>query len=161
LVSPSNFSILRNNAWAISNLVRGKPAPTFEAVRGFIGPLVDILRNCGDPTLQGNDTMELRTDTVWAISYLADGNDDRIQAVIDSGVIPLLLDILQSFHQSRELLIPTVRALGNIVSGNDKQTQAVIDAGLLSHMSALLQIPSVSPAVTMDLQFHGTKGMTR
>lgn len=37
---------------------------------------------------------EVLTDACWALSYLSDSSNDKIQAVIDAGVIPRLIDLL-------------------------------------------------------------------
>jgi len=34
---------------------------------------------------------EVLTDVSWAICYLSEGNEDRIQQVIDTGIIPSLI----------------------------------------------------------------------
>jgi len=42
-----------------------------------------------------NDDEEVLTDACWAFSYLSDGTNDKIQAVIEAGVCGRLVELLQ------------------------------------------------------------------
>ena len=64
--------------------------------------------------LHSNDE-EVLTDACWALSYLSDGTNDKIQAVIEAGVCRRLVELLSSKHAS--VLIPALRTVGNIVTG--------------------------------------------
>jgi importin subunit alpha-2 len=75
-------------------------------------------------------TSDIRTDTAWA-PYLSDGDEDRIQAVVNSGRTNLDEDGQEQLHRSN-LMIPTIRCLGNFVTGNDTQTDAVLRSGFQS-----------------------------
>lgn len=75
-------------------------------------------------------------DACWALSYLTDGTNERIQTVLDSGVVPKLVELLGSPEVT--VLTPALRAVGNIVTGNDSQTDAIISAGALKYLGALL-----------------------
>ena len=81
-------------------------------------------------------------DACLTLSYISDGADDRIQAVVDTGVAPALVRLLGS--DSTSIVTPALRTLGNIVSGSDHHTQAVIDAGVLDYITPLLSSPKKS-----------------
>jgi len=76
------------------------------------------------------------TDTCWALSYLSDGSKLKIQAVIDAGVCPKLVELLS--HPSVYVVVPALRTVGNIVTGNHVQTQSVIDSQALPRILQLL-----------------------
>lgn len=66
-------------------------------------------------------------DAGWALSYISDGDNQRIQAVIDSGVGPDLVRHLA--HAQANVVTPMLRTLGNLVSGDDSQTQGALVLG--------------------------------
>ncbi|KAL8167796.1 hypothetical protein V2J09_009295 [Rumex salicifolius] len=108
----AKLSILRNATWTLSNFCRGKPQPSFDQIRLALPILASLI--------QLNDE-EILTDACWALSYLSDGTNDKIESVIQAGVCPRLVKLL--LQQSPSVLIPALRTVGNIVTGDDIQTQ--------------------------------------
>eukprot|EP00854_Cymbomonas_tetramitiformis_P019290 gene19290-23059_t len=125
------ISALRNAAWTVSNLCQGKPPPQFGTVRAALPVSANLLASCVDE--------DMLTDICWALSYLSDGPNEKIQAVVDSGVCRRLVELLQ--HRSPSVVIPALRTVGNIVTGDDVQTQAILDCGALSSLRGLLGEP--------------------
>ncbi|CAN8265519.1 unnamed protein product [Cochlearia groenlandica] len=82
------------------------------------------------------DDEEVLSDACWSLSFLSDGDEERIQSVIDAGVVPKVVQLLM--HPSSCVLTPAIRTIGNIVTGNSKQTQCVIDNGALPILAKLL-----------------------
>ncbi|XP_021772441.1 importin subunit alpha-4-like isoform X2 [Chenopodium quinoa] len=123
----SKLSMLRNATWTLSNFCRGKPPAPFEQVK----PALPVLKHL----IHLNDE-EVLTDACWALSYLSDGPNDKIQAVIEAGVCNRLMQLL--LHPSPTVLIPALRTVGNIVTGDDNQTQFVLDNQVLPCLHQLL-----------------------
>lgn len=65
-------SMLRNATWTLSNFCRGKPQPQFE----WVAPALPTLAHM----IHSNDE-EVLTDAAWALSYLSDGENQKIQKV--------------------------------------------------------------------------------
>ncbi|XP_050384308.1 importin subunit alpha-1a-like isoform X5 [Argentina anserina] len=123
----AKISMLRRTTWALSNFCRGKPEPPFDQVKPALPALARLIRL--------NDE-EVLTDACWALSYLSDGTNDKIQAVIESGVCPRLVKLL--LHPSPSVLIPALRTVGNIVTGDHMQTQVIIQHQALPCLLTLL-----------------------
>ncbi|KAF3831869.1 hypothetical protein GH733_000681 [Mirounga leonina] len=122
LTNSNRLTTTRNAVWALSNLCRGKnPPPNFSKVSPCLNVLSRLLFS-SDP--------DVLADVCWALSYLSDGPNDKIQAVIDSGVCRRLV----------ELLI----AVGNIVTGDDIQTQVILNCSALPCLLHLLSSPKES-----------------
>ncbi|KIY50565.1 ARM repeat-containing protein [Fistulina hepatica ATCC 64428] len=125
------LSMLRNATWTLSNFCRGKsPQPDWELISPALTVLTKLIYSLDD---------EILIDACWAISYLSDGSNDKIQAVIESGVCRRLVDLL--LHPSTSVQTPALRSVGNIVTGDDLQTQVVIASGALPALLSLLSSP--------------------
>mmetsp|Transcript_7354 Transcript_7354/g.13031 ORF Transcript_7354/g.13031 Transcript_7354/m.13031 type:complete len:548 (+) Transcript_7354:84-1727(+) len=122
------ISMMRNATWTLSNLCRGKPPPPFE----WVSPALACLANL----IYATD-VEVLTDACWALSYLSDGPNERITAVIQAGVCRRLVELLG--HSSPLVQTPSLRAVGNIVTGDDQQTQVILQSGALPCLGKLLQ----------------------
>jgi len=104
--------MLRNATWTLSNFCRGKPQPAFEVVKPALPALAHLVFSTDE---------EVLTDACWALSYLSDGPNERIQAVIEAGVVRHMVELLM--HPNPAVQTPALRTVGNIVTGDDAQTQ--------------------------------------
>ena len=130
LSESTKISMLRNATWTLSNLCRGKPQPRFDLVSPALATLARLIYS--------NDE-EVLTDACWALSYLSDGSNDKIQAVIEAGVCRRMVELLM--HTSYSVQTPALRTVGNIVTGDDLQTQIIINVSALPCLLALLSSP--------------------
>jgi len=130
---PANESLLTTVVWAVSNLCRGKPQPDLSLVAQVIQPLFQVIENC--------KLDEVLIDALWALSYISDGSDNRIDSVLKggNGFTEHLAKILVG--DKPKLIAPALRILGNFASGSEVQTQAVIDAGVLDVAPQVLDSP--------------------
>jgi importin subunit alpha-6/7 len=126
----SKISMLRNATWTLSNFCRGKPQPDFAMVSPSLPTLAQLIFSPDE---------EVLTDSCWALSYLSDGPNEKIQAVLDSGACRRLVELL--LNPSPAVQTPALRTIGNIVTGNDLQTQFVINNNALPCLLALLSSP--------------------
>ncbi|KAJ2326842.1 hypothetical protein GGH92_010163, partial [Coemansia sp. RSA 2673] len=131
LTENHKLSMLRNATWTLSNFCRGKsPQPAWESIAPALPVLSKLVYSVDD---------EILTDACWAISYLSDGSNDKIQAVIESGVCRRLVELLM--HPMTTVQTPALRSIGNIVTGDDTQTQTILNGGALAALLSLLNSP--------------------
>jgi len=125
--SAEKMSIIRNATWTLSNLCRGKPQPPLQWVVPALGTLAQLIHSTD---------VEALTDACWALTYLSDGSEEHINAVLNANVLRRLVELLG--HPDAKVQTPALRALGNIVTGNDMQTQTVVENGALAAFGPLL-----------------------
>ncbi|XP_022634752.1 importin subunit alpha-1a-like [Vigna radiata var. radiata] len=123
----SRLSMLRQASWCLSNLLRGKPSVDLEEVRPAL-PVLQLLVHFDDE--------EVVKNTCWALCYIVEGPYNSVQAVLELGVCPKLVELLH--HPSGKVTLPALQALGNIAAGDDVQTQVVLDSRVLPSLHQLL-----------------------
>ena len=150
-LSQDSVELLREVAWTLSNLCRGKTILD----KQYIEDAVEAL----NAMLKLDDTAILQ-DTTWGFSYLTDNcnnininvSDDRkfninlvnhqqielTQLMKQCGALKGLVHCLG--HREYRVRHPTLRALGSIVTGCDKVTQDVIDMGVCDKLLPLLDL---------------------
>ena len=126
--SPPGSCFVRNASWTLSNFCRGRPGPKFEHVKRAIPSLAKVLIE--------NDQEEILTDICWALSYISDGGHNRIPTIIETNVLPRLIQLLE--HNHIAISVACLRTIGNILTGDDNQTQYAIETGCLEALNRLI-----------------------
>ncbi|KAB1668784.1 hypothetical protein ES319_1Z112000v1 [Gossypium barbadense] len=124
LNEPVSRSMLRNATWTLSRFCK----PPFDQVKLVLPTLGRLIHSKDEVVL---------AKACWALSYLFDGTNDKIQAVIESGVLGRLVELLM--HPSPSVITPTLYTVKHIVTGDDVQIQAIIEANIIAPLVHLLQ----------------------
>lgn len=85
--------------------------------------------------IEKNLNAEMLSNICWGVSYLTDGNNDRIAKVLPYFRIETLIDLMT--HADERVIIPATRTIGNIASGTDEMTQKVLNCGLIPLLEKL------------------------
>ncbi|CAJ1869665.1 unnamed protein product [Sphenostylis stenocarpa] len=124
----SKLSMLRLASWCLSLLLRGEPPVSLEQIK----PALPVLQRLVHMTDE-----EILTDTCWALAYFSVGETERSQAILDLGICPRLLELLQ--HPSDTITLTVLLFFGNIVTyNNGPQTRFLIDIQLLRRLRRVL-----------------------
>ncbi|CAG8435708.1 6210_t:CDS:1 [Diversispora eburnea] len=121
-------SVLRTMAWTLSSICRGKISINEWPLIKPTLPAISRLINYKDD--------EILHNICWALSFLADGSTEQIDAIINLGVCPDLVNLM--LHESYDVQTAALRCVRHIVAGNDLQTQVILDCGVLTVLKILL-----------------------
>eukprot|EP00288_Rhodomonas_lens_P013266 CAMPEP_0177701826 /NCGR_PEP_ID=MMETSP0484_2-20121128/6814_1 /TAXON_ID=354590 /ORGANISM="Rhodomonas lens, Strain RHODO" /LENGTH=519 /DNA_ID=CAMNT_0019213077 /DNA_START=34 /DNA_END=1593 /DNA_ORIENTATION=- len=124
---PKTPAMLRTSTWALTNLLRSKPEVDLQAAIAALPTLVCLCSSTDEDVI---------ADALWGLCYISEGPDERIQAVLQAGALPIILPFLS--HSSCRLLTPALRTAGNVATGDDVQTQQLLDGGILGLLGMLL-----------------------
>jgi len=132
LLPSSRLSFVKNATWTISNLCRGKynseSKPIMDETARALLPRLASLVTCSDK--------EVLTDALWALSYLSDGDEERLHPFLESGCLSRVVELIS--HEQIDVVTPALRTVGNVVSGDDLATQAVINENTLHSVARLI-----------------------
>jgi len=141
---------LRTATWVLSNAFRGKPGPALDVV----GPAIPYIAQ-----LMHHADSEVKTDTLWSISYLCDGGEEKVDAFCQTGALQHVIQHLG--HPDSKVVQPALRAVGNVAAGADRHTDLVVKSGVLTHVAACLaQTKASVRKETMWLLSNITAGTT-
>uniref|UniRef100_A0A672JER0 Importin subunit alpha n=1 Tax=Salarias fasciatus TaxID=181472 RepID=A0A672JER0_SALFA len=152
-ISPDTpLDFLHNLAWTLSNLCRSKnPYLPGSVVQQMLPSLIMFLHLSDKNIL---------SQVCWAFCYLSDGENNRIEVVLRTGIIPRLMELLNHEdtyvmvvidagclevlpkllrHSKSSVQKEAAWALSNIAAGPSKQIQQLINCGLFAPLVELLR----------------------
>ncbi len=75
--------MINHGTWTLSNLCRGKPSPNFNDMKDALPVFVRVIMS--------QENVDVLIDALWALSYLSDGPEERVQKVLDTDVVPYIV----------------------------------------------------------------------
>jgi importin subunit alpha-1 len=93
-------------------------------------------------SLLSNDRKGIRKETCWALSNITAGSKEQIQAVIEHGIIPVLVHMLEM--EDFDIRKECAWAISNATSGGDDlHIKFLVDNGCVLPLVNLLDKPDV------------------
>ncbi|TYI03195.1 hypothetical protein ES332_A11G319400v1 [Gossypium tomentosum] len=123
LNEPVSRSMLRNATWTLSRFCKSP----FDQVKLLLPTLARLIHSKDEVVL---------AKACRALSYLSDGTNDKIQTIIEAGVLGRLVELLM--HPSPSVITSALYTVRNILSGDNVQTQCVISHQALPCLLKLL-----------------------
>ena len=135
-----NRAIIKTMVWLNSNLLRFKKLSN-ELVNKIYQSLTKIQQAAGFKIANAGlfiDEEDITSDCLWAISYIADTDDDATIALIGrSEALPRIINCLGS--KELTVFVPALRAIGNMLTTDDHSViEYCLYLGVLDKLSSLL-----------------------
>ncbi|KAL7522989.1 hypothetical protein ACHAWX_007725 [Stephanocyclus meneghinianus] len=91
-----------------------------------------------------HENREIQKESCWTLSNIAAGTISQIQAVIDSGVIPPLVELVSDPSTDKEVRSEACWVVLNATScGSDEQIETLVEEGCVNVLGVLLAEPSM------------------
>ncbi|KAL3774740.1 hypothetical protein ACHAWO_012065 [Cyclotella atomus] len=91
-----------------------------------------------------HENREIQKEACWTLSNIAAGTISQIQAVIDSGVIPPLVELVSDPNTDKEVRSEACWVVLNATScGSDEQIETLVEEGCVNVLGVLLAEPSM------------------
>lgn len=128
--------MIQSAIWSLSGICRTQPLPNYLLIKDALPAFFYVVKNklIKDISILGN--------VCWAISYNTNKTKegptkiDKIQACIDSGVVPVMIEYLENTYDN--LVVACLKTIGNVANGNDTQSAYLISLGVMDKLELLL-----------------------
>lgn len=91
-----------------------------------------------------HENREIQKEACWTLSNIAAGTISQIQAVIDSGVVPPLVELVSDPNTDKEVRSEACWVVLNATScGSDEQIETLVEEGCVNVLGVLLAEPSM------------------
>lgn len=159
LLHHSNWRVTKPALRTIGNIVcaeydDSEMASATEDGDPFLTDFTEVILDCNAvPTLKdliNHSNREIQKEACWTLSNIAAGTVDQIQAVINAGAIPPLVQLVNDESTDQEVRSEACWVVLNATScGSDSQISSLVSEGCVSVLGLLLEETNM---VTMALE---------
>ncbi len=123
----AKLNVLQVACWVISNLLKGKPYPSFERVKGLVEHMGSLLFVANDGVI---------SDTLWGLSHFTDEPKEAIKLLRKNVSLAKVVQLMR--HENLLIKKPALRIVGNVCVGDEGDVEDAIKNGCLSELVIIL-----------------------
>ncbi|MCQ2818383.1 MAG: hypothetical protein MJ252_14040 [archaeon] len=125
LSTANRQNLVKQCIWSISNFCRMKPVLSYDIINRSFDYIIRSINLFFDDN-------ELIVDATWILSAMSEAYKKCVKAIIESGILPKILECLKKDNQL--IILSCLRIIGNIAAGDANQTQLLLDNGILNYL---------------------------
>ncbi|CAD8045093.1 unnamed protein product [Paramecium primaurelia] len=133
--------------WCLANLCIGRPSPKFDKIQSAFEIFAQVIM---EEFNQQN--LKMINDAIWALGYMIDGEPNRIAALINSGVVPQLINLLPMGN-----FVSILRIFECIFYGTEDQINYLLECGFIAHIRMIVDPKSREKSGDMIQTFAATE----